>query len=111
MNKDKWTNRIRILVIILMTIGYILFAIIFFSDIDDSWTIAPIFYLWTVGGLLYAATITYATRTNAKTRILLTIILSGTVWVFPPLMFTIFGIPFLIIYPVTTGKLILNNWT
>jgi hypothetical protein len=94
-----------------MTIGYILFAIILFSDIDDNWTIAPIFYLWIVGGLLYAATITYAARTNAKTSTILTVILSGTVWVFPPLMFTVFGIPFLIVYSVTTGHLIVKTKT
>src|SRR5688572_2862664 len=107
MNKDKWTKGIRMLVISLMTIAYILFGTIFFTDIDDKWTIAPILYLWIIGGLLYTVTIMYAARVNAKKWTILTIILSGTVWIFPPLMFTIIGIPFLIVYPFTTVQIIL----
>ena len=109
MRKDKWTIRIKILVILLMTIAYVLFAMVFFLDNDDDWTIAPIFYLWMIGGLLYAAAITYAVRTNAKAGAILVILLSGAVWIFPPLMFAIFGIPCLIVYPFATGWLILKN--
>src|SRR5687767_11203547 len=79
---DNLTRYYKIAVIALLVLAYGSLVTIFLIE-NDSFP--SIFYLWIIGGLLYSMTIVYATRIKTKNWILMTIILSGTVWIFPPL--------------------------
>ena len=57
-----------------------------------------IFVVWGIGILNVVFNIYYGVKLKLKTWILILLIVSGLTWAFPPLLFTFFGIPFLIIY-------------
>jgi hypothetical protein len=103
---DNLTRYYKIAVIALLVLAYGSLVTIFLIE-NDSFP--SIFYLWIIGGLLYSMTIVYATRIKTKNWILMTIILSGTVWIFPPLMFTMIGIPFSILYPLASTLMIVKS--
>jgi hypothetical protein len=106
MDMDIWTKRLKIIIITLCVIAYSAFVAMFLIDSNNDSGFPYIFYLWIIGGLLYIATTIYAVKTKTKLPLMLTIIITGTVWLFPPLIPTIFGIPFLIAYPWATGQMI-----
>lgn len=106
MNKIDWTRYLRIGIIVFLILSYTLLVIIFTSDNGDGSSTQTYVSSWVIGIVLYVLTILYVTKTEQKGWVTTIVAVSGIVWVFPPLMFTYFGIPFLVIYPVTTGWMI-----
>jgi hypothetical protein len=106
MNKIYWTGYLRIGIIVFLILSYALLVIIFATDSSESISTKNYVYLWIVGVVLYVLTILYATKVDRKGWVTTIIFISGSVWVFPPLMATYFGIPFLVVYPVITGWMI-----
>lgn len=56
------------------------------------------FIIWEIGILNAGLNIYYGVKTELKTWILILLIISGLIWIFPPLLITYFGFPFLFIY-------------
>ncbi|MEG9329232.1 hypothetical protein V6B16_14930 [Salinimicrobium catena] len=57
-----------------------------------------IFVVWGVGIINVVLNVYYGIELKLKKRMLILLIISGLTWAFPPLLFTFFGIPFLIVY-------------
>lgn len=57
-----------------------------------------IFVIWAIGIANVGLNVYYGTKMKLKKWYLISLIISGLTWAFPPLLFTFFGIPFLIIY-------------
>lgn len=67
------------------------------------------FIIWGIGILNAGLNIYYGVKLGLKKWILILLIISGLVWFFPPLQFTYFGIPFLLIFIVIGIYLHLKN--
>ena len=57
-----------------------------------------IFVVWGVGIINVVLNVYYGIKMELRNWILILFIISGLTWAFPPLLFTFFGIPFLIVY-------------
>ena len=53
---------------------------------------------WVIGVVNYGLNLFIGDKLNLKELLFIGLIVSGSVWVFPPLLFTFFGIPFVIVY-------------
>lgn len=106
MSKEALTRYIRIGIITSLIISYSLLITKLTTDNDVNGSNISIFHLWIAGGVLYVLATAFAIKTNSKPWITTTTVITGTVWIFPPLIFTYFGIPFLIAYPIVVAIMI-----
>tara|TARA_R110002072_G_scaffold303043_2_gene491984 strand:- start:159834 stop:160115 length:282 start_codon:yes stop_codon:yes gene_type:complete len=74
--------------------------IVGYSYFHESEEIAFFYYLilWGIGVVNYGLNIYVADQLKLREPFFTTMIISGSFWVFPPLMFTYFGIPCMIVY-------------
>jgi hypothetical protein len=57
-----------------------------------------IFVIWGIGIINFISNVYYGEKLKIKKWAFIMLVISGLTWAFPPLLFTFFGIPFLIIY-------------
>jgi hypothetical protein len=92
-------TRTRILALIFLIISYLsLIAMFVFENELQSVEFPYFFIIWGIGILNVGFNIYYGVKTKLKTWILILLIISGIIWIFPPLLITYFGFPFLIIF-------------
>lgn len=85
--------------------GYLLIEYpLFGSSIEYPWYLPFI-----TGTVNFATTIYLSVNFDSKSWRTVTLGISGLTWLFPPLMFTIFGIPFLIAYLIFALQLLTNG--
>ena len=83
----------------LLILSYLALVMMFIYENELQDTLIPqIFIIWIIGAVNFALNITYGLKVGLKNILFISFVVSGLVWMFPPLMFTIFGIPFLVIY-------------
>ena len=69
----------------------------------------PWFLPFVTGGLNYGLTLYLSVNFDNKSWRTVTIGLCGLTWLFPPLLFTFFGIPFLLVYLIFALQLLTNG--
>jgi len=57
-----------------------------------------IFVIWGIGIINFILNVYLGEKLKIKNWAFIMLVISGLTWAFPPLFFTFFGIPFLIIY-------------
>jgi hypothetical protein len=105
MNRSKLTVSLRIVISALLVVVYTLFLKVFISEADGNSFIT----IWITGGLLYVLAIIYSLMLRDKPWLLGGLFVFGLVWVFPPFLFTVFGIPFLALYPIFIVSLVIKE--
>lgn len=89
----------RILALTFLIISYLsLIAMFVFENELQNVEFPYFFIIWGIGILNAGFNIYYGVKTELKTWILILLIISGIIWIFPPLLITYFGFPFLIIF-------------
>ena len=92
-------KRIRILALIFIILSYVsLILMLVFDDKLQYISFPTIFVLWGFGIINVILNAVYVEKLRLKNWVLLLLVISGLTWAFPPLLFTFFGIPFLLIY-------------
>ncbi|MBB3698251.1 hypothetical protein KMW28_17165 [Flammeovirga yaeyamensis] len=103
---------IKFISIITFSLAYLLFIVImmFPSAIDKFPLMKDNKYiiLFIIGIINVVALISYLSSLKLKSWVFTAILLTGTVWLFPPLNFTYIGIPFQITYLIV-GLIIFIN--
>lgn len=90
---------IRKLALIFLILSYLSLILIFvFQNELQNSEFPYIFLFWGIGIANVVTNIFYVSKLKLKEWILILLIISGLTWAFPPLLFTFFGIPFLIAY-------------
>ena len=90
---------LRYLAVLTLLTNYILATLLLF-DIAFSESENIIWWIWASGIINVILVTVYFFKSSSQKKIwvAITVILTGITWVFPPLLFTYFGIPFSIIY-------------
>lgn len=92
-------KRIRILALIFLIVSYLsIIAMFVFENELQNVEFPYFFIIWGIGILNAGINIYYGVKTELKTWLLVLLITSGIIWIFPPLLITYFGFPFLIIF-------------
>ena len=91
--------RITALVFLILSYLTLIIMLVFENDLQ-SLEFPQIYIIWGIGIINVGLNIFYVIKLELKSWILILLIISGLTWAFPPLLFTFFGIPFLIIYLV-----------
>ena len=85
--------------VVFLILSYLaLTMMLIYGDRFQDSSIPAIFIIWTIGAVNYALNFTYCFKVGMKDILVMLFGISGIVWIFPPLLFTFFGIPFLAIY-------------
>ena len=81
-------------------------------QMTEYWQIAESrwYIVWITGITNYILTIIYAVNIRLKTIYIVGLGITGITWAFPPLLFTFFGIPFLVIYLTLNYPLLTKNY-
>ncbi|CAM3492972.1 hypothetical protein POKO110462_05410 [Pontibacter korlensis] len=75
--------------------------LVFDNELQDI-SFPPIFILWGFGVINLITNAIYVDKAKFRIWVLLLLVTSGSTWVFPPLLFTYFGIPFLFVYLIVS---------
>lgn len=90
---------IRILALIFLCLSYLSLSLMFILENQLQETEFPyIFIVWGIGILNAVLNIYYGMELKVKNWVLVTLVICGLTWIFLPLLFTFFGIPFLVMY-------------
>lgn len=90
---------IRISALIFLIISHLsLVAMFVFENELQNVDFPYFFIIWGIGILNAGLNIFYGVKTELKPWILILFIISGLIWIFPPLLMTYFGFPFLFIF-------------
>ncbi|PSR55090.1 hypothetical protein AHMF7605_17055 [Adhaeribacter arboris] len=92
-------NQIKILSLTFLILSYLgLILILVFDSEIQGINFPGIFILWVLGIMNVTLNAIYVDKKNLQNWVLILLVISGLIWVFPPLLFTFFGIPFLLIH-------------
>lgn len=90
---------IRTLALVFLILSYSNLILIFvFQNELQKIEFPYIFLLWGIGIASVVTNIYYVSKLKLKEWVLILLMISGLTWAFPPLLFTFFGVPFLIAY-------------
>jgi len=92
-------KQIRILALTFIILSYVSLTLmlVFDNELQDI-DFPTIFVLWGFGLINVILNAIYVEKLRLANWVLLLLVISGLTWAFPPLLFTFFGIPFLLIY-------------
>ncbi len=92
---------LRISAIIVFILSHLCLVAMFVFENELKNVEFPYFFIiWGLGILNAGLNIYYVVKMELKTWILISLVISGIVWFFPPLLMTFFGIPYLLIFLV-----------
>jgi hypothetical protein len=101
-----WPNPVKRSAIFFTAFAYLYMAGIFvFRESLEKSVIAPIFILWILGVCAFVANLIYAVSMNVSRPHLLALIIFGMVFAFPIILYSVAGIPMLILYTAALWKL------
>ena len=85
------------LIFLILSYLALLFIFVFENELQNI-EFPYFFVVWAIGIINLVLNIFYGIKIELKTWLLVLLIISGMTWLFLPLIFTFFGIPFLLIY-------------
>ena len=92
-------NKVRIFALSFLILSYLSLILMFVLENELQNTEFPYFFvIWGIGIANVVLNVYYGIQMKLKKWFLILLVISGLTWAFPPLLFTFFGIPFLIIY-------------
>ncbi len=92
-------KKLQISALIFFILSYLSLILFFAYDNEFQQVEFPYFFIiWIIGILNFTLNIFYGSKLELNFWILISLVISGVIWIYIPLLFTILGIPLLIIY-------------